>query len=46
MSSNPAHDEVYLIQLYEIKFVIDVQRVGGFLRVLRFSLKLNHIFIC
>jgi hypothetical protein len=37
MSSNPAHGDVYLIQLYVIKFVSDLWQVGGFLRVLRFS---------
>ena len=29
-------DEVYLIQHYVIKFVSDLQQVGGFLWVLRF----------
>ena len=29
-------DEVYSIQQYVIKFVSDLQQVGGFLRVLRF----------
>jgi hypothetical protein len=28
--------EVYSLQLYVIKFVSDLQKVGGFLRVLRF----------
>ena len=37
MSSNPAHGEVYLIQIYVIKFVSDLQQIDGFLRVLRFS---------
>ena len=36
MSSNAVDDEVFLIQLYVIKFVSDLQHVGGFLRVLRF----------
>jgi hypothetical protein len=37
VSSNPAKGEVYLaIQHYGIKFVSDLQQVGGFLRVLRF----------
>jgi hypothetical protein len=36
LSSNPTHDEVYLIQHYVIKFVSDLQQVGGFLRVLQF----------
>ena len=34
VSSNPVHDEVYSIQQYVIKFVRDLQQVGGFLRVL------------
>ena len=37
VSSNPAHGEVYSIQLYVIKFVIDLGQVSGFLRVLFFS---------
>jgi hypothetical protein len=28
--SNPAHGEVYLIQHYVIKFVIDLRQVSGF----------------
>ena len=36
VSSNPAHGEVYPIQHYVIKFVIDLRRVGGFFRVIRF----------
>ena len=35
MSSNPAHGQVYLIQHYVIKFVRNLQPVGGFLQVLR-----------
>ena len=35
-SSNPTHGKVYLIQHYVIKFVSDLQQVGGFLQVLRF----------
>ena len=31
LSSNPAHGEVYSIQHYVIKFVSDLQQVGGFL---------------
>jgi hypothetical protein len=31
VSSNPAHGEVYSIQLYVIKFVSDLWEVGGFL---------------
>ena len=30
VSLNPAHGEVYLIQHYVIKFVIDLRQVGGF----------------
>jgi hypothetical protein len=43
VSSNPAHDEMYSIQQYVIKFVSDLQQVGGFLWVLRFppSIKFN-----
>jgi hypothetical protein len=37
VSSNPIHGEVYSIQHYVIKFVIDLRQVGGFLWVLRFS---------
>ena len=33
----PVHCEVYSIQQYVIKFVSDLQRVGGFLQVRRFS---------
>jgi len=36
VSSNPAHDEVYSMQLYVTMFVSDVRQVSGFLRVLRF----------
>ena len=36
VSSNSAHGEVYSIQHYIIKFVSELQQVGGFLRVLRF----------
>ena len=35
VSSNPAHGQVYLIQHYVIKFVRNLQPVGGFLQVLR-----------
>ena len=34
VSSDPAHDEVYAIQHYVIKFLSDMRQVGGFLRVL------------
>jgi len=30
VSSNPDHDEVYLVQYYVIKFVNDLRQVGGF----------------
>jgi len=36
VSLNPAHGEMYLIQLYVIKFVSDLRHVCGFLRVLWF----------
>ena len=36
VSSNPIHGEVHSIQHYVIKFVSDLRRVGGFLRVLWF----------
>jgi len=41
--SNPAHGEVYSIQLKVLKFVIDLWQGGSFLRVLRFPppIKLN-----
>jgi hypothetical protein len=31
VSSNPAHDEIYLIQHYVIKFVSEFRHVSGFL---------------
>jgi len=34
VNSNPAHDEVYSIQQYVIKFVSDLRQVGGYLRLL------------
>ena len=34
VSSNPVHGEVYSIQHYMIKFVSDLQQVGGFLQAL------------
>jgi hypothetical protein len=34
VSSNHAHGEVYSIQHYVIKCIIDLRQVGGFLRVL------------
>jgi hypothetical protein len=36
VSSNPAHDELYFILHYVIKFVSDLLQVGGFLQVLPF----------
>jgi len=36
VSLNPIYGEVYLIQHYVIKFVSDLQQVGGFLWVLGF----------
>ena len=36
VSSNPTHGEVYSIQHYVVKFVSDLQQVGGFLQALRF----------
>jgi hypothetical protein len=36
VSLNPAHREVYSIQHYVIKFVSDLQQVGGFLQLLWF----------
>ena len=35
VSSNLVHGDVYSIQHYVIKFVSDLRKVGGFLRVLR-----------
>ena len=36
VSSNPVHSNLYSIQHYVIKFVRDLEQVGGFLRVLLF----------
>jgi hypothetical protein len=36
VSSNPAHDEVYSIQYYVIKFVSDLRLFCGFRRILQF----------
>ncbi len=41
VSSKPVHGEVYSIQHYVIKFVIDFRQVGGFLRVLRIPLPIK-----
>ena len=35
VSSNPVHGEVYAIQHYVIKFVSDLRRIVGILRVLQ-----------
>jgi hypothetical protein len=43
VSLNPVHGEVYSTQHYVIKFVSDMQQVGGFLRVLRFPPPLVHL---
>ena len=37
VSLNPAHDEVYSIQHYVIKFVNELRQVSCFFRVLWFS---------
>ena len=39
--SNPAHGKVYSIQHYVIKFVSDLWHISGFLRLLRFPLKIK-----
>jgi hypothetical protein len=36
VSSNPVHGEVYSMQHYVIKFVSDLQQIGGFLWALWF----------
>jgi len=41
VSSNSVHGEVYSIQHYVMKFVSDLQLVGGFLQVLRFPPPIN-----
>jgi hypothetical protein len=41
IATNPAHGEVYSIQHYVIQFVIDLRKVGGFLRVLRLCKKVK-----
>jgi len=43
VSSSPAHDELYLIQHYVIKFISDLSQAGGFLLALRFSPLINLI---
>jgi len=39
VSSNPAHGEVYSIQHYRIKFVRELQQVGGFLSIVESGIK-------
>ena len=41
VSLNPTHGEVYLIQLYVIKFVSDLRQFGGFLWILWFPLPIK-----
>ena len=41
VSSNPAHGEMYLIQLYVVKFASDLRQVIGFLQELRFPPSIN-----
>jgi hypothetical protein len=47
VSLNPAHDVVYSIQHYVIKFVSDLRQVSGFIQVLPFppSIKLAPRYI-
>jgi len=42
VSWRPTHGEVYLIQLYVIKFVSDLWQVDGFLRVLIATIYLKY----
>ena len=42
VSSNPAHGDVYSIQLFVIKFFSDLRQVCGFLRVLCFHPRYNR----
>ena len=41
VSSNPVYGKVYSMQHHVIKFVSDLQEVGGFLRVPRFPLSIK-----
>jgi hypothetical protein len=41
VSSNAAHGEVYLMQLYVIQVVSDVRQVCGFIRVLWYPLPIK-----
>ena len=43
VSLNSAHGDVYLIQLFVLKFVNDLRQVGGFLWVLWFPPPINTI---
>jgi hypothetical protein len=45
VSSNPTHGEVHSIHHYVIKFVSDLQQVGGFLWVLRLPLPITKILL-
>ena len=44
LSLNPAHGEVYSLQLYVINFVSDLLYVEGFLRVLRFTSRIKATY--
>jgi hypothetical protein len=41
--SNHAHGEIYSILHYVIKFISDLQQVGDFLRIFRFSPPINWL---
>ena len=41
---NPAHDKVYSIQHYVIKFVSDLRQVSDFLRVFQFPVQIKLAF--
>jgi hypothetical protein len=43
VNSNPAHEKVYTIQHYVIKFVSGIRQVASFLGVLRFPPPKNDI---
>jgi hypothetical protein len=42
VNSNLVHREVYLMQIYVIKFVSDLRQVGGFLRMVSSSNKTDR----
>ena len=44
VSSNPVPGEVYSIQHYVIKFLIDLQQVGGFFWVYGYSYNVMEFF--